>query len=305
MQILIAEDDVASRLMLSAVLKKWGFETIEAADGAAAWQLLEQPRAPRLLVFDWNMPEMNGLELCRRIRAIETSDPPYIILLTARSDMQDIVKGLDAGANDYVVKPYDNEELRARLGVGRRMLELQAELNRTRNALAHEASHDALTRLLNRKAILDVLNLELQRAKRTKKRLCLGMFDIDHFKTINDQFGHQVGDDVLVGFSERLTTNMRDYDSLGRYGGEEFIVVAPDGDAQMNSQAPFERLRKEIAREPFNTRAGSIKVTVSIGVTSSDGSHSMDQALAAADNALYQAKQGGRNQVVFQPIPEQ
>ncbi len=305
MQILIAEDDVASRLMLSAVLKKWGFETIEASDGAAAWRLLEQPRTPRLLVLDWNMPEINGLELCRRIRAIETSDPPYIILLTARSDMQDIVKGLDAGANDYVVKPYDNEELRARLGVGRRMLELQAELNRTRNALAHEASHDALTHLLNRKAILDVLNLELQRAKRTKKALCLGILDIDHFKTINDQFGHQVGDDVLVGFSDRLMANMRDYDSLGRYGGEEFIVIAPDGDAAMNIQGPFERLRKEIAKAPFSTRAGGIQVTVSIGVTSSDGSHSMDQALAAADSALYQVKQGGRNQVAFQPIPEQ
>ena len=201
MKILIAEDDVTSRAMLAAVLKKCGFDPVVTEDGLAAWQTMQTPDAPRLVIVDWNMPRMDGLEFCRKVRLVQSSNTPYIVLLTSRAEMVDIVQGLDAGANDYVIKPYHSEELQARLRVGRRMLDLQAELNKAQNLLEHQASHDALTGVLNRPAIVEVLSKELRRAERSGKGLSLGLLDIDHFKAINDTFGHKAGDEILVGFT--------------------------------------------------------------------------------------------------------
>ncbi len=298
MRILIAEDDQTCRAMLAAVMKKWGYDVIAVDDGGAAWEILQQPDPPRLIILDWVMPVVDGLELCRRIRAQEGSDPPYVILLTAKGETNDIVEALDAGANDYVTKPYDNAELRARIGVGRRMLELQADLNGAKNALAHEAMHDALTGIFNRRAILDGLSREISRAKRQGSALSIGICDIDHFKQVNDRHGHQVGDEILRGFTQIIQQNLRECDLLGRYGGEEFLIIA-SGSSGAPQEMLYERLREAIAVTPIPTRAGDISITVSIGVAPGGGDSTVDALLAAADTAMYRAKSMGRNCVTY------
>jgi two-component system cell cycle response regulator len=298
MKILIAEDDVTSRRMLAAILKKWGYDTVVKEDGLAAWKALQQPDAPKLVLLDWNMPGLEGLEICRRLRKKETTDPSYIILLTGRSEKDDIVRGLEAGANDYIAKPYNNAELQARIRVGLRMLDLQASLLETQAALAHQATHDALTGIFNRRAILDRLNQELSRALRQGGRLSVGMCDIDHFKKINDRLGHQGGDDVLVAFARCLQAGLREYDCVGRYGGEEFLIIATGLPGQ-SDEGLYQRLREQVAAAPIKTKAaGDVSITVSIGMAAGTGQSTVDRLIAAADAALYQAKAAGRNRVV-------
>ncbi len=298
MRVLIAEDDFTSRNILTAILKKWHHDPVVTKDGVEAWAVLQQPDAPKLILLDLDMPGMEGLEVCRRLRENESSNPPYVILLTGRGEKRDIVQGLEAGANDYIAKPYDNAELQARIGVGQRMIELQASLMEARNALEYLAMHDPLTGIFNRRAILDRLKAELSRAQREGGTLSVGMCDLDHFKKVNDTYGHQAGDDVLVAFTRCVQTNLRDYDCVGRYGGEEFLLVAaaPKGPIEGNL---YERLRAQVADAEIKTKAGTTSITVSIGVAPGTGQSTMDALLTAADAALYQAKAGGRNRVAY------
>jgi two-component system, cell cycle response regulator len=297
MKVLIAEDDDISRAILSATMNAWGWEPIVTRDGTAAWDALQRTDAPRLVLLDWEMPGMDGIEICRRLQALHTIDPPYVILLTARERTVDIVTGLAAGANDYIAKPYESAELRARLEVGRRTLELQSSLVEARAAQEQLAMRDSLTDVWTRRAILDTLREELSRARRTRGALTVGLCDVDHFKLINDTHGHGVGDDVLVAFTQRLQANLRDYDRLGRYGGEEFLVVAAPTQGH-TMDGVYERLRACIADSPVVTPAGPISVTVSIGVATASGHEDLYPLIAVADAALYEAKARGRNCVV-------
>jgi diguanylate cyclase (GGDEF)-like protein len=300
MKVLVADDDRTSRMLLTAMVTKWGHDPVAAADGAQAWEALQQPDPPRLVLLDWNMPVLDGLDVCRRLRASGSSNPPYVILLTARSEKGDIVRRLDAGANDYVAKPYDHEELQARLVVGQRTLALQADLLAVQEELAEQATHDHLTGILNRRAILERLAEELSRAIRQNGGLSVGMCDVDHFKAVNDTYGHQAGDDVLRGFTAAVQAQLRKYDSVGRYGGEEFLVIAPGvrdgGDAGL-----FERLRDRISHVAMPTARSAISITVSIGVAAAGPGSTVDTLLTAADAALYRAKADGRNRVAYEP----
>ncbi|MDD3083158.1 MAG: diguanylate cyclase [Desulfobacterales bacterium] len=299
MKILIAEDDATSRFMLQAVIVKWGFIAATAFDGRETWEMMRKEDAPKLVLLDWMMPEMDGLEVVRRVRALKTDRPPYIIMLTARGEKEDIIAGLDAGANDYLSKPFDPGELRARIEVGRRMVEMQDALVESREILAHQATHDVLTGLLNRRAILDRLREELARAGRQGDVLAVGMCDIDHFKQINDTYGHHAGDDALRGLAKILGESLRAYDSVGRVGGEEFLVIAPIK-AGMDCIAIFNRLCARVAGKRMETGSGPLSVTVSIGVACADDKNTVDEILAAADAALYRAKNQGRNRVVHE-----
>jgi diguanylate cyclase (GGDEF)-like protein len=298
MRILIAEDDFTSRTMLAAIVKKWGYEPVAVPDGEAAWETLRKEDAPPLAILDWNMPGLNGLDVCRRLREISTADPAYVIFLTSRGEKGNIVEGLEAGANDYVIKPYDTEELWARVRVGQRMIEMQTAMNEAKNALAYEAMHDPLTGSLSRRAIFESLQKEIFRAMRQGSLLSIGLCDIDHFKQVNDRYGHQAGDDVLCGFVRTIQESLRNYDLIGRYGGEEFLVLAP-GSSGEEGEGLYERLRACIAEQEMETRAGVVSITVSIGVVSAMGTASADDLLAAADSALYFAKKAGRNRVVY------
>ena len=297
-RILIAEDDLTSRKILSGVLRKIGHEVLETVDGFAAWTELQKPDGPKLAILDWMMPEMEGLDVVRKVRALDIEKPPYIIMLTTRGEKSDIIAGLDAGANDYLSKPFDTGELQARVEVGRRMIELQDALVESRKALAYEASHDPLTKLANRRAVLEYLELQMVSARENGDILTAGMCDIDHFKKVNDTWGHQVGDDVLCELAHLLRESVEGRGAAGRMGGEEFLLVLrmkPGGDFM----GEYAAICARIAATPLKTRAGDIPVTVSIGVSCASGKSSVDAILGPADAALYSAKAGGRNRAVF------
>jgi diguanylate cyclase (GGDEF)-like protein len=298
MKILVADDDLVTRRILEAYLVKWGYEAVMVADGQEAWRILQEDDAPSLAILDWMMPGMDGTTICREVRKLNHQPYIYLILLTARGYKEHLIEGLEAGADEYLTKPFDPYELKARLRAGARIVELQDSLIQAREALREQAMHDSLTHLLNRRASLDFLLSELVRAKREHHPLSLMMVDVDFFKLVNDRFGHLGGDEVLCEVARRLRKSSRTYDLVGRFGGEEFLVVAPGcGTAGCLIQA--ERLREVVCSQPITLKDLSATVTISVGVaTSLDPSRqNMEALLAAADKALYRAKANGRNRV--------
>lgn len=295
-RILIAEDDPVSRRLLQAFLIKWGYQVVAAGDGAEALRILESDDAPPLAVMDWMMPAIEGPEVCRRVR--EHPDRPYvyILLLTARSQKGDLLAGLECGADDYLTKPFDAEELRARLHVGQRILDLQDSLIAVRDQLRYRASHDALTGIANRSAILDAFTRERSRQIREGGSFGIILADIDHFKLVNDTHGHLCGDAVLKEVARRMSSCVRPYDTVGRYGGEEFLIVVPASDCQ-GTLVLAERIRRAIESQLVTTEVGVVKVTLSLGVAVSDPAKPAESEtlLQMADEALYRAKDHGRN----------
>jgi two-component system, cell cycle response regulator len=298
MRILIADDDRVSRALLRATLQSWDYEVITCENGFEASQVLQSKDAPQLAILDWEMPEMDGPEVCRVVRGRGSEPYTYILLLTSRNTKADIVTGMDAGADDYLVKPFDAHELRVRLRAGTRILDLQTQVIRTREALREQATRDPLTGLLNRGAIRDVLNSEVSRAAREGTSLGVVMADLDHFKQVNDTHGHATGDSVLLEATRRMRASLRGYDAIGRYGGEEFLIVAPGCNLQC-VWSLADRMRARIANEPMVTGAGPLSVTCSLGVVSTDDDprRDIDALVRAADAALYRAKDAGRNVV--------
>jgi diguanylate cyclase (GGDEF)-like protein len=297
-RILLADDDLITRTVQEDTLSSWGYEVVTAADGLEAWQILQQEDPPRLAILDWMMPGMDGVEVCREIRRRREEPYIYMLLLTTRAEKEDIIEGLDAGADDYLVKPFDPHELKVRLRAGRRIVDLQEELISARETLRTQATHDPLTGLLSRAALLEAVHGELTRVLRQQTELGIVLIDLDHFKSINDTYGHLVGDIVLREAARRMRQTVRPYDAVGRYGGEEFIVVLRGADLPgVYNQA--ERLRQHLERDPIQTTAGPIKVTASMGVVSSRQAPAKDAdtLIRAADTALYRAKHAGRNRV--------
>jgi two-component system, cell cycle response regulator len=294
---LVADDDAASRLLLQRVLTKWGYDVVAASEGEEAWTILTSDNSPDLAVLDWMMPGLDGVEVCRRIRALDLSNPPYLILLTSRGDKQDIATGLESGASDYVQKPFDHDELRARLLVGRRFNQLNSKVLDTQRELQRQALIDPLTHIMNRRAILGRLNEEMARAPRQGLPLSIGALDIDHFKLVNDQYGHAVGDTTLQTVVERALRTLRVYDALGRTGGDEFLIVMP-GVGYRDAAVALERIRYTVRESPIETQGQEILVTVSIGGAVNAG-ESPDELLHLGDDALYRAKGEGRDCVVM------
>ncbi len=298
MRVLIAEDDLISRKVLESTLKKWGYEVLVTCDGLEAWNQLQAEDAPRLVVLDWMMPELDGPEICRRVRTMEGGEYFYILLLTAKGTKDNIIDGLDSGADDYVVKPFDSRELRVRIGCGRRIVELQTELISTRDELRIQATHDGLTQILNRTAVYNALQREKARSIREDIPLTVIMVDLDHFKAVNDTFGHAAGDIVLKEAARRMKLNSRTYDVLGRYGGEEFLLVLPNCN-QEDGLKQAERLRQSICSQLFDIGSQSIPVSGSFGVVSTNQFEvsDIDELVKLSDEALYLAKEGGRDRV--------
>jgi len=299
--VLIADDEPISRRLLEASLVRWGYQVEVARDGHEALESLLRDTAPRLAVLDWMMPRVDGPEVCRRARARPGAPYSYLLLLTSKEARSDLVAGLEAGADDYIRKPFDAEELRARLRAGERILTLQSKLMAAQEALRVQATRDGLTGLYNRTAVLQRLDEELARATRQRGELSVLLLDVDHFKRVNDRHGHQSGDEVLRELAARLSGVLRTYDALGRYGGEELIAVLP-GCGTAASLAVAERMRSAAATVPVGTQAGPVSVTVSIGSASCAAGETDAVALIGrADAALYRAKNGGRNRV--EPAP--
>lgn len=297
MKILLAEDDRVSRMLVKNTLVKAGHEVVEANDGVMAWNLFQHEHF-QLVVTDWMMPTLDGLGLIQLIRSTPQNHYTYIILLTAMDEIDNIVVGLEAGADEYLTKPFNNRELVARVTSGIRIIKLEEQFSQTRRQLEILAMHDGLTSVYNRRAIEEYAEAEFNRTNRKENALSVIMLDIDHFKSINDRYGHKAGDHALRQVAQALMEDLRKYDRVGRWGGEEFILILPD--IQPEEAATLaERIRKQIAGlqiyledvEPFSVQA-------SLGVACSHLQFpSLSKLIDAADQALYIAKQEGRNRV--------
>jgi two-component system, cell cycle response regulator len=295
--VLIAEDDAVSRRLLEQAVQSWGYATICVTDGASALAKLSSPNGPRLAILDWEMPGLSGPQVCRILRARSASPYVYLVLLTARTAREHLVTGLASGADDYVLKPFDPIELQLRVRTGQRIVELQHELLAARQELERRANHDALTGAANRGAILSKVESEAARSARQGAHYCLILFDLDFFKRINDSHGHRAGDIVLKEAVRRAQIELRPYDVLGRYGGEEFMVLLPGCELRAGAVVA-ERLRKCFADAPFRIDKLAIDVTASFGIVCSSQPHnSLEMLVDAADSALYRAKANGRNRI--------
>ncbi len=300
MRILIAEDDAISRRLLDAVLTNWDYEVLATHEGIEAWEMLSDDDPPNLAIIDWMMPGLDGVEICKRVRAMgeRRGRYTYLILLTAKGQTQDIIEGMKAGADDYIIKPFEAGELKVRLRAARRVLDLEAKLLSVQDALRHQAMTDSLTGLWNRPAIFELLRKELARSKRDRSPVALIVVDIDHFKRVNDTYGHDGGDVVLRKVAETLRSNLRDYDFIGRHGGEEFLIVMPGCDVE-NAAARVDGIRAMVENAKIALSKASVSVTVSMGVATNAqlGTDEFDFLMHAADSAMYLAKDRGRNRV--------
>jgi len=297
-KILIADDSIVSRHLLEATLRKWGYEVMVACDGAEALGILEREDAPALIILDWMMPGMTGVEVCRRIRERDSEPYTYILLLTSKSQKEDLIEGMEAGADDYITKPFDQNELQVRLRAGTRLVDLQTQLLKAREDLRDQATRDSLTRLWNRSSILGELSRELARSERDARPLGVVIVDLDHFKQINDTYGHLAGDAVLREAARRMQSGIRQYDSLGRYGGEEFLIIFP-GCSETESYSLADRLRRQLSQTEMTMNDCMVRITASFGVTIAFPGESLtpETLIRRADEALYKAKRLGRNRV--------
>jgi diguanylate cyclase (GGDEF)-like protein len=295
MKILVVEDDLFAQTILTDALERMGYSVVLAGNGRDALELCQQEHFP-IIITDWVMPEMDGIEFCRAIRAMPSEQYVFILLLTSLDKKDELIAGLDAGADEYLVKPVHEVELAARLKAAQRILDLETSLKQL-------AQHDQLTGAYNRGYLDKQLSKEIQRSWRYGRPLSIIICDIDHFKLVNDRYGHQVGDQVLREFVTRINRSIRnENDWMARYGGEEFVIVLPET-PPAGCLIVAERIRNLIAATPVLTHGGDVSVTVSFGALTIENTDliedmSMESILNKADECLYRAKETGRNRVV-------
>lgn len=293
MKVLIVEDNLVTKRLLEISLTKWGYGIQVVGDGRAAWEALQEYESPNLIISDWIMPDMSGVELCKKIRDMGKNDYTYFILLTSKGSKEDVIEGLQSGADDFIIKPFDPDELKYRVKIGERIIRLEQRIQRM-------AKTDHLTGVMNRRAFMERIDQELQRAHRESASFSLILTDIDFFKKINDTYGHQAGDFVLQRFVGQLKKTLRPYDLVARYGGEEFILCFP-GAGHVESRLIAERIRKRIEEMTVNLPGTdqSIKITASFGTALfvPEFEEDVDSMIKRADDALYRAKEEGRNRV--------
>ncbi len=298
MKILIAEDENTTRRRLEKFLEDMDYEVISCKDGIDAWEVIQSENAPNLLILDWMMPGMNGVEICRKVREQGREPYTYIMLLTMKDKQRDIVYGMEAGADDYITKPFNQHELRVRLKAGRRIVEMNKELLDAREVLRKKVIYDDLTGLYNRHYMVEILEKEYARALRHQTDLSCLLLDIDYFKVINDTFGHVFGDSVLREFSACLKRVARKYDFIFRYGGEEFMILLPNTGID-GALSVAEKIRSTCESKVYKDGINVTIATVSIGVTSVKNHQPSEsnELIAFADKALYRSKSEGRNKV--------
>jgi two-component system, cell cycle response regulator len=299
MKILVADDDAVSRRVLEAMLVKWGYEVATANDGAEAWDVLQGPEAPQLAILDWMMPNMDGPDVCRQIRAHPEIPYVYILLLTGRNLERDLIEGLEAGADDYLTKPFSAQELKVRLFSGKRILHVQAQLIAAREELRLLAIRDPLTGLFNRRYMEESFEREVHRAARNNLPLGAVMIDLDHFKRFNDTWGHPAGDAVLREVGGLLKNCSRGEDIACRYGGEEFTLILTTATAEATRlrAEQFRQAARGLDVQHEGRSLGGITISAGVAAFPEHGC-SAAEILRAADKALYQAKAAGRDRVV-------
>jgi two-component system chemotaxis response regulator CheY len=302
MKILIVEDEPIYRRMVKKYLLEAGYDIVEAEDGQTAWELF-QHEPFHFVITDWMMPGLNGPELVQNIRTSGEKNYTYIIMLTAMDDKDNVVLGLESGVDEYLTKPFNSKELIARVASGMRILRLEEQLMQARLQMEVLAMHDGLTGLLNRRAIEEYAQAEFNMTVRKERSMSIILIDIDHFKNVNDQFGHKFGDQTLRQVAQILTADLRNYDRIGRWGGEEFILILPDT-LLKDAVTVAERVRVRVAETQMPLENGeTFSACISLGAACTTGKFpSLTKLIDAADQALYQAKQTGRNRVcIFEP----
>jgi len=296
MKILLVEGSYIERRKLGAYLTDWGFEHTAVGSGTEALKLLEGENPPDLALLDWHLPGLDGLDVMRRIRKLSQGTYVYTVMLTTKTQKQDRITAMEAGADDYLSKPVDPTELRSRINVGKRIIEMQ-------QSLRFAATHDLLTNLLNRSEILAALEREFARGGREAKPATVILADIDQFRRVNDTLGHAAGDETLKEVARRLKVDLRPYDVVGRYGGEEFLIILPGCNLEHGARRADE-IRRMVSKDSIVTPFGASSVTVSMGLTITTGRRDRDvsEFLREADQSLCAAKKNGRNRVeVFAP----
>lgn len=301
MKILIAENSKTYRNQIGNCLKEWDFPFLVADEGEAAWEHLQGDWAPNLAIVDWSIPGLSGLELCQRIRArTQTEQYVYTIVLIDKNQRRELLDAMEAGADDYLIKPFEALELKARITAGKRIILLQKELLAARETLRFAATHDSMTGVWNRGEIIAFLRRQVARGRRESAPVGIVLADLDHFKKVNDTFGHSAGDSVLQEAGRRLRNSLRAYDGVGRYGGEEFLLILPGSDLE-GTLRRAEAIRSAMEADPMVTPQGSLTASISLGVTVAEPESdvSVEALLERADEALSQAKRNGRNRVEF------
>jgi len=300
-QVLVVDDSAVHRKLLEQTLLREFSSVHQARNGREALEIVERER-PSLIITDYVMPDLTGVELCRRIRASQSSYA-YIIMVTSVTEKDSLVKGLAAGADDYLTKPFHAEELLARIRVGRRLIDLQRQLEEKNRLLEHVALTDDLTGLPNRRAIEAWADRQLQAAVRHGFSFWVVLIDLDHFKRVNDTYGHEAGDTVLKAFAEILKSSTRSSDISGRIGGEEFLHVVTHAE-EAHMPMVVERTRAKLAARTFAFGGSVVTVTASFGVVGFRGGQApaFSDLVSRADRAMYRAKQHGRNRIELEPL---
>jgi two-component system, cell cycle response regulator len=305
MKILVADDDPTSRLIAQVAVRSLGHECHAASSGAEAWDAVRTNR-PDVVISDWMMPGLTGLQLCRNIRAHASGSYTYFIMVTSQGGHDEILEGMSAGADDYLIKPLDPDDLQARLIGAERVTSLhrqlagqRTELETLNQELADIARRDPLTGLRNRRALDEDLDLLEARVTRYGHRYCMGLLDVDHFKSYNDRYGHQAGDQVLQTVANQLEEQARGGDALYRYGGEEFLCVFPE-QSMANGNLAIQRMRiglVQLAIPHEDNPRGVLTISAGLAMMDPGRARSASEVLKEADEALYRAKQLGRNRV--------
>ena len=298
--VLIGEDNEFLRQLLVSILNKEGFKTIEAKNGKEAWEIYKKHSNDiSIVILDWLMPEMDGLEVVKMIRKTQKAHYTYTIFISSIEDREKISECLEMGVDDYIIKPIHAKELLARIKVGLRIIALERLLYKTNKKLEKLTVTDELTNVLNRRGLFNELKKKAFFCHRYNKHFYIIMVDIDHFKKINDRYGHKIGDEVLKEVAQRLKNQIRDYDIIGRYGGEEFLIA-------VDNPIVAKRLWQVIREKPFVIEGNTISVTISIGVSifeppskKGEVEKTLTQAINTADKALYEAKLKGRDKIIY------
>lgn len=298
MRILIVDDDPATLYSLKSLVNKWGYDVVTATTGREAFDTVKKSDIPLIVLSDYLMPDIDGMTLCESIRNIESENLmyTYFIITTTLEETKTPSSFLLNGADDFIKKPFDFEEVRAKLRVAERIMELTIRLKQANQYLQMLSTTDPLTGILNRRETFKYLESQIEKGSRMHFNLSIAMFDIDHFKKVNDTYGHPAGDEVLKNVVARVKKNLRKYDIFGRIGGEEFLLILP-GSSLEDAVTVCERCRKEVKKTDISTEKGDINVTISFGLTQFNG-QSMDEVVSIVDINLYEAKNSGRDRVI-------